>query len=55
VRNKSAMKSYNCEGNLIKLKSDKGNQNWKPFLLGESFLKRLVSVEQRAGVLILRQ
>jgi aspartyl protease family protein len=24
-------------------------------LLGESFLKRLVSVEQRAGVLILRQ
>jgi predicted aspartyl protease len=25
------------------------------FLLGESFLKRLVSVEQRNGTLILRQ
>jgi predicted aspartyl protease len=37
------------------MKNDKSKRNQKPFLLGESFLKRLVSVEQRNGTLVLRQ
>jgi hypothetical protein len=44
-----------CKLNLMKTKNHKKERSEKFCLLGESFLKRLVSVEQRAGVLILRQ
>jgi hypothetical protein len=52
IQNRNQTDAEEIEGNGAAAKMIESQSS---FLLGESFLKRLVSVEQRNGTLILRQ